>query len=167
MILESSNQYFPFCRSTNTHRFKRRFKKIFSAFLFLYVWRKSLLWINSVIHAIRESENKKRKIDSTHSSEVWSSKREKFLMNPWENGRENELERKWKRRGGEEMKVNGLSFFSFFLERQISMTNSLTDNTSFLSSMTNYSIYETTFVTVQVLSMYFFFSNSNTLVISL
>lgn len=68
---------------------------------------------------------------------------------------------------GEEMKINGLSFFSFFLERQISMTNSLTDNTSFLSSMTNYSIYETTFVTVQVLSMYFFFSNSNTLVISL
>lgn len=65
------------------------------------------------------------------------------------------------------MKVNGLSFFYFFLERQISMTNSLTDNTSFLSSMTNYSIYEITFVTVQVLSMYFFFSNSNTLVISL
>lgn len=168
MILESSNQYFPFCRSTNMHRFKRRFKKIFSAFLFLYVWRKSLLWINSVIHAIRESENKKRKIDSTHSSEVWSSKHEKFLMNPWENGRENELERKWKRRGGKKWKsMVFLSFLSFLRDRSQWLTLWLTTLTSFLSSMTNYSIYETTFVTVQVLSMYFFFSNSNTLVISL
>lgn len=132
MILESSDQYFPFCRSTNMHRFKRRFKKIFSAFLFLYVWRKSLLWINSVIHAIRESENKKRKIDSTHSSEVWSSKREKFLMNPWENGRENELERKWKRRGGKKWKsMVFLSFLSFLRDRSQWLTLWLTTLPSF------------------------------------
>lgn len=163
MILESSNQYFPFCRSTNMHRFKRRFKKIFS--FCMYEENHccgSIAWFTRFVKARTKNEKSIQRIPRKSDprnvrNSWWILGRMDGKMNLNEN----------ERGGGEEMKVNGLSFFSFFLERQISMTNSLTDNTSFLSSMTNYSIYETTFVTVQVLSMYFFFSNSNTLVISL
>lgn len=164
MILESSNQYFPFCRSTNMHRFKRRFKKIFS--FCMYEENHccgSIAWFTRFVKARTKNEKSIQRIPRKSDprnvrNSWWILGRMDGKMNLNENERGGE---------GEEMKVNGLSFFSFFLERQISMTNSLTDNTSFLSSMTNYSIYETTFVTVQVLSIYFFFSNSNTLVISL
>lgn len=51
-----------------------------------------------MIHAIRESEGEKTKnrfdaFLANFRARLASSKREKFLMNRWENGRENELER--------------------------------------------------------------------------
>lgn len=165
MILESSNQYFPFCRSTNMHRFKRRFKKIFS--FCMYEENHccgSIAWFTRFVKARTKNEKSiqriPRKSDPRNVRNSW-----------WILGRmDGKMNLNENERGGGGKKWKSmvfLSFLSFLRDRSQWLTVWLTTLTSFLSSMTNYSIYETTFVTVQVLSMYFFFSNSNTLVISL